>query len=207
MKKALWLVICLSSIPAMAQYEDIQNPGTVSAVQERLYRMNHELSFSVGVLPLDAFYKGLMLQVGYTAHFTDTFAWQVGRGFYSINFATGLKNQLITSFGASPVDFDEVQYGVGSDVIWSPIYGKISWLNNSVSHFEIFGILGATVMRLSRAGFRPAINIGIGGRIFTSKVVSFRLDVTDNVVVAPDRAFLNVPTISLSGSLNFGASE
>src|SRR5262249_1123768 len=125
--------------------------GTVSAVQERLYRMHHELTLGVGVLPVDAFYKGISFNVSYTAHFTDTFAWQVGRAFYSLNFNTGLKNQLEQSFGASPVDFDEVQYGIGSDLIWSPVYGKISFLNASVNHFEFFGKVGATVLHLSRA--------------------------------------------------------
>lgn len=58
----------------MAQAQDLENPGTVSAIQDRAYRMQHELDLSVGVLPLDAFYKGLYAQVSYTAHFSDTFA-------------------------------------------------------------------------------------------------------------------------------------
>lgn len=207
MRKALCLLICLFSGAASAQFEDIQNPGTVSAVQERTYRMNHEITLSVGVLPLDAFYKGIMAQVAYTAHFSDSFAWQVGRAMYSYNLDTGLRNQLEQSFGASPVDFDEVQYAIGSDLVWSPIYGKTTFLNSSVKHFEVYLLGGGSIIRLSRAGFRPALDVGIGARLFSSKVLSFRLDVTDNIVIAPDRAFLNVMTVSLAVALNFGATE
>jgi outer membrane beta-barrel protein len=206
-RKALYLLVCLWSFTALAQYEDIQNPGTVSAVQERMYRMHHELTLGVGVLPADAFYKGLMVQVAYTAHFTDSFAWQVGRAFYSLDFNTGLKNQLEQSFGASPVNFDEVQYAIGSDLMWTPLYGKITWLNQTVTHLEFYGLLGGTVLKLSQAGFRPAINLGIGGRVYANKVLSFRLEVTDNIVVSPDRAFLNVLTVQLSCAVNFGAYE
>jgi len=203
-RKALCLVVWLSSFAALAQYEDIQNPGTVSAVQERLFRMRHELTLGIGVLPSDAFYKGLSINLSYTAHFTDSFAWQVGRGFYSINFPTGLTTQLEQSFGAKPTDFDEVQYGVGSSVVWTPLYGKMSFLNNTVTHFTFFGSAGASVLHLSRAGFRPSITLGLGMRLFANKAFSFRLELLDDIVVAPDRAFLNVLSIQLSVSLNMG---
>ena len=68
----------------------------VLAVQDRTYRMNSELMLGIGVLPLDAFYKGLSGEVSYTYHFSDSFAWQIGRFLYSYNVATGLQNQLDT---------------------------------------------------------------------------------------------------------------
>ncbi|MFN0063849.1 MAG: outer membrane beta-barrel domain-containing protein [Myxococcaceae bacterium] len=207
MKNALLVVLCCLPASAFAQAEELENPGTVSAVQDRKFRMGQELTLGIGVLPVDAFYKGLTANVSYTSHFSDTFAWQIARGFYSYNLSTGLRQQLIQSFGASPVDFDEVQFGAGSSVMWTPLYGKMAWLNGSVAHFQIFGLAGASVLRLSRAGFRPAINFGIGMRVFLNKNVSFRLDVTDDLVIAPDRILLNVMSIQLAVAINFGATE
>ncbi len=205
----LWWTLLLPSV-ALAQVEELENPGTVSAVQERKYRMQHELSLGVGVLPLDAFYKGLTAQVAYTYHFTDYFAWQVGRGAYSYNVSTGLRQQLERDFSVLPTAFEEVNWMVGSDLVWSPLYGKSSWLNNSVAHFEGWLLLGATVLKLTGGegklgGFRPAVNLGIGFRLFMSKHVSLRLDVTNNIVIL-DRVF-NVPTLQLAGALNLGATE
>src|SRR5687767_13524288 len=96
---AVAFVMLLSSAQAFAQAEELENPGRVSAVQERLFRMNQELSLGVGTLPLDAFYKGFGPQVTYTFHFSDTFAWQVGRGMYSYPAYTGLRQQLERDFG------------------------------------------------------------------------------------------------------------
>ncbi|MBJ6761105.1 outer membrane beta-barrel domain-containing protein [Corallococcus sp. H22C18031201] len=211
MRSVLLILLCLVPGFARAQAEALENPGTVSAVQDRLYRMHHELTLGVGVLPADAFYKGFVGALGYTYHFSDTFAWQVGRGMYSYNVQTGLRRQLERDFDVAPTATafeDQVQWMVGSDLVWSPLYGKTSILNSSVVHFEAFLLGGGTVVKVHRSdGFRPAINLGVGLRMFSGKTVSFRLDVTNNVVFAGTSRIINVPTVQLGTAFNFGATE
>jgi outer membrane beta-barrel protein len=208
------LLLAATPVAALAQRAseaDIENPGQVFAVQERAHRLNHELSFGVGILPLDAVYKGLTLQLGYTFHFSDSLAWQVGRGLYSYNLKTGLRNQLERDFGVLPTQFQEVQFMVGSDLIWSPFYSKTAVGNRRVIYGESYFIAGGSVLRLKNLSggaavpLRPALNLGIGFRLFKNDHVSFRLDVTDNIVIT-DRPF-NVLSIQLLGALNFGATE
>jgi outer membrane beta-barrel protein len=215
LKKLLLLLVCLLPTWALAgEDEDLENPGTVSAVQDRLYRMNQELTLGVGVLPIDAFYKGLTAQVGYTFHFSDSFAWQVGRALYSYDVNTGLEDQLERDFHVKPTTHEQVQWMVGSDLVWSPWYGKTSFLNRSVSHFDAFLSLGASVIKFTGGDtssanlnqFKPAVNLGLGARLYSSRRVSYRLDLTDNVVVTKDRIF-NVATVQLSLALNFGSLE
>ena len=219
MKRALWILLALTAVRAEAQIEELENPGTVTAVQDRLYRMSHELTLGVGMLPLDAFYKGVFGQVSYTYHFSDSFAWQVGRGTYSYNLNTGLRSQLERDFGVQPTAFDEVNWMVGSDLIWSPMYGKMAILNEAIQHFEFYLIGGLSVLKLSLAqgntggspafqalgSFRPALNLGFGLRLFTNRAISFRLDVTNNVVAS--QQIFNVVTVQLAAALNFGATE
>ena len=162
------------------------------------------MALGLGVLPLDAFYKGIAAQLSYTYHFNDSFGWQVGRALYSYNLNTGLRNQLERDFGVLPTQFEEMEWMVGSDVMWTPVYGKGALLNRKVVYFDAFGLLGLSVLKLT-TGFRPAINVGVGGRVFASRYVSVRLDATNNFVIT-DR-LLNVPTLQLSAALNFGATE
>ncbi|MFZ5468630.1 MAG: outer membrane beta-barrel domain-containing protein [Myxococcota bacterium] len=204
MRAVLVGLAVLAPTLATAQVEELENPGTVAAVQERAFRMSHELTLGLGSLPLDAFYKGFYGQVSYTYHFTDSFAWQVGRGAYSYNLNTGLREQLERDFGVLPTAFDEVQYMVGSDLFWSPMYGKTAFLNKSVLHFSAHFIGGATVFKFTNA-FRPAVNVGLGARLFQNRYVSYRLDLTNNLVLS-ERPF-NVLTIQLLAALNFGATE
>ena len=211
MRYALLLLLSLAPGLALAQAEALENPGTTSAIQDRQYRMNHELTLGVGALPADAFYKGYFGSVSYTYHFTDTFAWQVGRGAYSYNVQTSLRSQLERDFGVAPTSTafeDEVQWMVGSDIMWSPFYGKTAILNSLVIHFEAFVLGGATVFKLNRdGGFRPGANVGLGVRVFKSDHISFRLDVTNNVVWAGASRIINIPTIQLATAFNFGATE
>lgn len=208
---ALLLLLSLAPGLALAQAEALENPGTTSAVQDRLYKMNHELTLGVGALPADAFYKGYFAGLSYTYHFSDNFAWQVGRGGYSYNVKTSLRRQLERDFGVAPTNTafeDEVQWMVGSDIMWSPFYGKTSILNSKVIHFEAFLLGGATVFKLNRdGGFQPGANVGVGLRAFKSDHISFRLDVTNNVVWAGGSRIINIPTIQLATALNFGATE
>lgn len=215
MKKLLLLLVCLLPLAAMAdEDQDLENPGTVSAVQDRLFRMNQELTLGVGVLPIDAFYKGLSAQVGYTFHFSDSFAWQVGRALYSYDVNTGLEDQLERDFHVKPTTHEQVQWMVGSDLVWSPWYGKTSFLNKSVSHFDAFVSIGGSVIKFTGGDtssanlnqFKPAVNLAVGARLFATRRVSYRLDLADNVVITKDRIF-NVATVQLSLALNFGSLE
>jgi len=207
-RNTLWVAVAFLPSLALAQAEELENPGSVLAVQERQYRMNHELSVGIGMMPLDAFYKGYTAQVGYTFHFTDSFAWQIARGSYSVNVDTGLKQQLLDQYGVLPTKFPEVQWMAGSDLVWSPLYGKWTFMNRTVLHFEGFLLGGVSFLHLTNEASllpSPALNIGLGIRLFSTKHVSFRLDITDNVVFATP--IFNVPTLQLAAALNFGATE
>lgn len=194
---------------AGAQTEADQ-PDAVTAIQERAYRMQHEIDVSVGVLPLDPFSKGLFAQAGYTAHFTDGFAWEVVKGGYSFTAKTELRNQLERDFGTLPTAFDEIQFFLGTDVLFKPFYGKMSVANRWVVHGEFFLLLGGSVFKFSQSArdFRPGVSVGLGGRLFLNKVLSLRLDLTEHFLLSiPGLTFTNVMSMSLSLGINIGATE
>ncbi|MGO9831055.1 MAG: outer membrane beta-barrel domain-containing protein [Myxococcaceae bacterium] len=215
MRRILVILVCLLPFAARAQ-EELENPGVVLAVQDRTYRMNSELMLAIGVLPLDAFTKGLSFEISYTYHFSDSIAWQIGRFLYSYNIATGLQEQLVRDFGVNPTAFAQTNWIAGSDFMWTPVYGKFAWLNSSVAHFEIYGLLGLSVanQRISTdiaAGttsttFLPGLDFGIGWRFYVSKSVSFRFEVTDNLLFATS-GIQNIMVVQLGAAFNFGSTE
>lgn len=204
MRTALLVFVLALPAAGFAQTEELENPGTVYAIQERTYRMNHELTLGIGSLPIDAFYKGFYGTLSYTYHFTDAFAWTVGRGAYSQSINTGLRDQLERDFGVLPTAFEEVQWFAGSDIMLSPFYGKATLFNKSVLYFEQYFLLGGTIFKFNNS-FKPGVNLGLGVRLFYNKYVSFRIEATDNVIIT-DKPF-NVMTVTLMLALNFGATE
>jgi outer membrane beta-barrel protein len=203
-------MLALTSRWAFAQAPELENPGVTSAIQDRPYRLLHELDLWFGVLPLDAFYVGVYGQVSYAYHFSERFAWQVGRGAYGLAARTNLRGELERTFGVQPTANDEVQFFVGSDLMWKPLYGKLAVLNRAVIHGEVHFLLGASLFRFTNSGFRPGVNVGGGGRVFVNQYVSFRLDITHNIVLPTGGGtvgFGNVLTVNLALALNFGGTE
>lgn len=209
MLKAWTLIGVLVPAVALAQLKELEAPGANLAIQERTYRMQHELDVAVGVLPLDPFTKGFYAEGAYTIHWTDSFAWRVLRGAYSLPARTSLREQLERDFNVLPNAFDEVQLFFGTDLLWKPFYGKLSVLNKALVHAEAYLIVGATMLAFkNRASgafpFNPAVNVGAGFRLFASRAASFKLEITDNVLVPNPSQVL---TVSLAFGLNLGATE
>jgi len=178
----LLIVACL--VPAVAQaddLEDAEDSGQLAAVQHRKFREAHELQIAFASLPLDAFYKTVGLEAGYTWHFSDRLAWEVIHGGYAYELDTGLKQQLQTDFGVQPTAFEIAKYYVNSDIVWKPLYMKASFINRSVVHGEIF-FLGSGGFFDMSSGIHPSVNGGLGLRFYLSPHVSVRIDGRDNAV-------------------------
>src|SRR6476659_8576786 len=83
------LVLAVVALPLVARAEaqpDIETDAPrVFSIQQRPYRLGHEFSLGLGVLPLDAFYKGMVIGAGYTYHFSDFWAWEMVNLNYSLN--------------------------------------------------------------------------------------------------------------------------
>jgi outer membrane beta-barrel protein len=203
----LTVVLVLAPLLAFGQAEPAVEAGGVEAIQRRTYELANEIDLTVGVLPGDPYTKGLIAGGGYVFHFTDHFAWNVAHAGYSYDVTTSLRDQLTRDFGAPSSAFEQPQFFVGSDVIFKPFYGKSSVVNQYVVHFDAQIVVGVNVWKYQVGGFAPAVNFGAGVRVFQNHVMSWRLDVTDDVVIFAKKAPINVPTLSLSLAFNFGATE
>ena len=193
LKIGLWTVLAgLVFAPvAAAQETGFGEGGRVYAVQKKSYLLKHEMHGAVGVLPMDALYKGVTIGAGYTYHFSHHFAWEAIQLLYSSNIDTGLKEDLQNSFDATPESFREVQFMVNSNVVFVPLYGKMTWLNRSVVQTEVYLTAGPGIARYKEFELTGADsyseegkyyfsgNFGLGLRCFINQRFSVRLDMRD----------------------------
>ena len=145
------------------------------AVQNRKYTDRHEFTGAVGLLPLDAFTKGVTFSGAYTLHFTDVIAWEVVQFFYSLPMETTLQDEL-RAFDLQPTPFERVEQYVTTNFVFKPLYWKGAWLNENLSYGEYMLLLGGGYGWMTRTQ-RAVINVGLATRIYASEMVSFRLDV------------------------------
>lgn len=171
------IVLAMAAIlwPAAASAQsDSLRPYSALVVQNRLNNPTHEITLGLGVLPLDAFTKGITVSGAYTLHFSERWGWEVGQFSYSFHRDTALKDEL-RALDVQPTPFELVDYYLTSSVLFKPLYWKGSWLNSSLTHGEIFFNLGGAYAWYTRSN-RPGATMGTGARLYLSRNISFRLD-------------------------------
>jgi len=171
----LSLIMTLISSFSFAS-DDVNESLNTLAVQNRQHSMTHEFSAFVGILPMDAFTKGMTVSGAYSLHFSDVVGWEVGQFTYSFGVDTKLREDLeALPQPAGPTPFEVVQYFVTSNLLFKPIYGKMAVLNHRVIYGEFFLALGGGYGWMTITG-RPIADAGLGFRVYAGKYLSFRLD-------------------------------
>jgi outer membrane beta-barrel protein len=194
---------------ARAQLEFDNEAPRVFSIQERPYRLGHEFTLGLGVLPLDAFYVGVTTSASYTYHFSDFWAWEIAGGSYALNFSTGLEKDLFEQHGVVPTARDVAQMKISalatSSMVIKPLFGKLAVFNDDIIYSETFFVAGIGPARKGQF-WRPMVDLGVGLRFWTSGVLSWRLDIRDYLIfssIIPENTLL----VLVSASLNYRESN
>jgi outer membrane beta-barrel protein len=194
--------------PALASNDIDEEQVATYAVQSRIFRLGGELTVAGGILPINAFNKGLTVGGSFTYHVNNAWAWEIVNGFYVYKqLDTGLKTELLENFDVQPTDIAAVDLLLSSSLVLKPFYGKLAIYNRRVIHIEVSVPVGGTMVRYTNPQsylFGP--NLGVIFRIYLSPHASFRVDVRENVLFN-GWATRNELHVSLGLSFAFGGDE
>lgn len=178
LRAALLLFVSVGAASARAAEDDGQAP--IYAIQNRHFEMRHELQATVGVLPINAFTKGLTVGGAYTYHFSPVWSWEIAQFAYSFTVDTSLKQELLTNFQVQPTQIESLEMFGSSNIVLTPFYGKLAALNRHVMHLELFLEAGPAVGKyINPSVVRAGFDAGGGLRFFLSEYFSLRVDVRD----------------------------
>ena len=82
--------------------------------------------------------------------------------------------------GVTVLPKDDRVFLVFSDLIWSPIHGKLRLFADSIVHFDLHAAVGVGIIDNSTS-FGAAGQFGVGAKIFLSPSWALRLDVRDQL--------------------------
>ncbi len=173
-------IILLLALPASA---DDRYSGV--AVQNRQNLIDHEFGLAVGILPMDAFTKGLTVSGSYTLHFSEAWAWEIAQFFWSFHLETDLRDELRAAGNLKPTPFEVLNFFVTTNAVFKPVYWKGSALNRSLVYGEMLVLLGAGYAQWTRSD-RPVVDAGVALRFFAGEWFSFRLDTRYLLFVSTD---------------------
>jgi outer membrane beta-barrel protein len=191
--------------------KDVALGDKVKAVQRKGFIKAHrfevapQLSLSVN----DPYYQkfGGGLRVAYSFH--DSFA-LAARGTYFTPLRTDAVRQGKIAFESQLLSSQ--LYGLAMlDGIWSPIYGKSSFLNKNIIHFDVFlaagfgAVWSATSVEPRNEGPHPGADLGAGVRFYPKEWMAFELGM--NATFYPDQPIKSVPgTMQKVFVVNIGMS-
>lgn len=202
---------------ARAARADVDESAPIFAVQNRLFQPRHEFHLGVGVLPINAFTKGITLGAGYTYHFSELWAWEIGQFAYSFNVDTSLKQQLLEIAEVQPTQITSLAWFASTTAVFKPLYGKLALTNKWILHMEVFLCAGAAVGGFVNAraesvsafkseNVRAGLDAGGGFRFYVSERFSVRLDVRDYTFFKSGGTYDEL-YIGLAGAVTFGGGD
>lgn len=170
----VWTTLGLVAPPAAADEDDPHGYPSLT-VQNRENFGHHEFDVAVGVLPMDAFTKGVTVSGSYTLRFNEVIGWELVQLTHSFPVDSGLADEL-RAFDLEPQTFEVVETMALSNVVFAPIYWKGSVMNEGLARGEILFVAGGGVGWFTRST-RPAFDVGLALRLYFSALTSIRLDV------------------------------
>jgi outer membrane beta-barrel protein len=171
----LFNLLCITPPIASA----IEYREKILAVQDRKYKLKHELSANIGFLPLDAYNKYFTFGGSYTYNFSDWIAIELGNFSFSVANDTGLERELVRNWVADPVGYDLIKFMINGGIIYTPIYTKLLLFNSVLVRGSTYFILGGGAIKLQTAGTSPEVHVGFGFKVFVKNWFNVRLEIRD----------------------------
>ena len=179
---ALATLTLVGAAPARAGDDLDEEQVATYAVQSRLFRLGGELAVDGGILPINAFSKGLTVGVAFTYHFSNSWAWEIINANYVYKqLDTGLKTELLENFNVQPTDISSIDLMLSSSLVLKPFYGKLALFNRRVVHLEVSVPIGGAWANYTDKQTFGAVS-GLIFRVFLSPHASVRLDVREYVL-------------------------
>ncbi len=117
---------------------------------------------------------GARINVGY--FFTETLGIEVG-GMFLSNSEREVSKEIRENNKLQPEKFVNTKNNMGADLVWAPIYGKVSFLNDRIVPFDMYFSAGAgSSSTNSREGTNTTFHVGTGQIFSLGKSMAFRWD-------------------------------
>jgi outer membrane beta-barrel protein len=170
--------------PAFAGDDLDEEQVATYAVQSRRFRLGGELNVAAGILPMNAFNKGLTIGGSFTYHWSQAWAWEIINAAYVYKqLDTGLKTELLENFNVQPTDIKAIDLLLSWSFAFKPFYGKLAFYNRWLIHLEFEILLGGTYARyMNPQAWLAGPNVGVIFHVYLSPHTSVRIDVRDHVL-------------------------
>ncbi|AZZ37676.1 hypothetical protein CIK05_13010 [Bdellovibrio sp. qaytius] len=154
----------------------------VSVIQKKFMPKTQRFQFFAAgsVMTNTPWYNNVGAKLNLSYNFTETFGLELSTMFMTNSERESAK-EIREEHGLKAEQFIYTKRYTGLDLVWSPIYGKISNLNDSIIPFDMyFAIGGGTSATNAKEGNVPTMHFGLGQIFAITKSMAFRWDYSFN---------------------------
>jgi outer membrane beta-barrel protein len=185
MKKTIAGLLLASAVCRAEDLPDIEKMGSkywaqgrdsdLSVVQNRKFYKNKKLELTAfgGVISNDPFVDIKQTGGSLGFHINEYFAVRVSawKCFVTPSSAMATLNEQV----GAVANTNEPSYTVDGEVLFAPIYGKLSFLGAKIIYYDLH-VLGGLGTTMTESGSYLTPLVGIGQQVFITKRVSIPLD-------------------------------
>ncbi len=123
-------------------------------------------------------------KLGLAYHFTESFGLELS-GLFLSSSEREVAKEIRDNNGLRPEQFIYTKGYYGLDLMWAPIYGKLSNMDGGIIPFDMyFSIGGGSSNTNSAEGNVPTVHVGTGQIFAITKSIAFRWDYSLNIFQA-----------------------
>jgi outer membrane beta-barrel protein len=138
----------------------------------------HELTAQGGYYVSDLLDGTFVVGAAYTYHLTEDAGIEASFAYSQVRSSVAAR--LERDRGVMVLPKQDRVYLVFTDLVWSPIHGKMRFFADSIVHFDIHGAVGVGIID-NATSFGAAGQFGVGTKVFLSRSWAVRLDVRDQL--------------------------
>ncbi|OFZ30380.1 MAG: hypothetical protein A2622_08185 [Bdellovibrionales bacterium RIFCSPHIGHO2_01_FULL_40_29] len=150
----------------------------VSVIQKKYLPKTErfQLYAGAGMTTNSPWFLNLGVKVNFGYYFTESFGVELSGVFLS-NSEREVAKEIRDNNNLQPEKFVNTKNYMGVDLVWAPIYGKISMLNNRIIPFDMyFSAGGGTSSTNSQESNVATLHVGLGQIFAITKAIAFRWD-------------------------------
>jgi|694.fasta_scaffold81158_3 outer membrane beta-barrel protein len=171
-----------------------------SVVRNKIYYKpgKFELAATAGLMPYDDVNDHYFVGGKLTWHLGDHWGWEILDAQKAFSSVTSWTNNLIATNSSAKLQTAQLRYLGTSNIIFSPLYGKIRVFGSSLVYFDTYlvagaGLAGTETLQISnsggsavtsslRTGLDPVVDFGLGFKFFLNQSMGLVLDLRDYLV-------------------------
>lgn len=154
----------------------------IEAIETYQNPKKRAVDYGLGIWPVNPYYNGFSLNLGYTHYFSKTYSWEVLNGDYVFTVDKGLTSELADRYSVNPESIERIRFILSSNLKYVHSYGKVIFLKEYIRYFRSSFLLGPALFATEKGEEAiSTIGFNLGWRIetFVDNDFSWKIEIRE----------------------------